>query len=55
MLSLSEVAERLKVHQKTVARLINRGELVAYRVGGQLRIAVEDLDRYLSGARVVSR
>jgi excisionase family DNA binding protein len=55
VLSLREVAERLGVHEKTVSRLIQEGKIAAYRVGGQIRIAVEDLDRYLSGARVVSQ
>jgi excisionase family DNA binding protein len=38
LLSVREVAERLKVSTRTVQRLVRRQDLRAYRVGRQLRI-----------------
>jgi excisionase family DNA binding protein len=55
MLSVTEVAERLKVSDQTVLRLIAAGELLAYRVGRAYRVAVEDLRAYLDRARVVTK
>jgi excisionase family DNA binding protein len=41
------VAARLSVVARTVYRLVNNGELPAYRVSRMIRIRPEDLDRYL--------
>lgn len=43
LLTIPEVADYLKISTKTVRRWIGRGDLHAYRVGRQLRIAEEDL------------
>lgn len=43
--SLQEVAEAWGVSVRTVRRLIAQGELKAYRIGGQVRIAVDDSAR----------
>jgi excisionase family DNA binding protein len=42
-----EVARLLKVHDKTIHRLIHSGKLNALRVGGRKRITQEQLDRYV--------
>jgi excisionase family DNA binding protein len=47
MLTVQEVADRLRVSAQTVRRLIEDGELIAHRIGQQLRIAEEDLQAYL--------
>ena len=44
-----EVADRLKVKKTTVYELIKRGELESSKIGKQLRISEEQLDRYLNG------
>ncbi len=46
-LTPAEVAARLKVSRATVYALIERGELVASRVGLALRIAVGELEAFL--------
>lgn len=53
LLTISEVAEALKVSQSTVRRMILKGELAAFKVGnrGQLRIEKRDLEIYLSENR----
>ena len=50
MLTPAEVAVELRVSAPTVYRTIARGELKAVRVGGQLRIDRDDLERYLQAA-----
>ena len=54
LLSIHEVAETMKVSEKTVRRLIKRGRIPAYKVGerGQLRIKEGDLERYVEAQRV---
>jgi len=48
LLTLREVAELLRVSQKTVRRMAHRGELTYFRVGWQLRFPINDVERYLS-------
>ena len=46
-LSLADAAEQLCCSGKTVKRLIDRGEIVAYKLGWQWRIDCVDLDGYI--------
>ena len=54
LLTVQEVADTMKVSEKTVRRLIKRGDLAAYRVGdrGQLRVKERDLEQYVNAQRV---
>lgn len=52
MLTVEEVSEILRISVQTVRRLIDDGQLRAYRVRGQWRVKKEDLDDYLR--RIVS-
>lgn len=54
LLTVSEAAETMKVSEKTVRRLIKRGDLPAYKLGerGQLRIEEGELERYVLSQRV---
>lgn len=45
--TVSEVAEQLRVSNMTVYRLVQSGQLPAVRVGRSYRIRAEDVDRYL--------
>ena len=45
--TIEEVAKILKVSQMTVRRLIDEGELEAFKVGNQWRITKEALDRFM--------
>ena len=42
--SLKDAAERLDVHERTLRRMIARGELTDYRVGTVIRIDPDELD-----------
>lgn len=55
LLSTEDVAGYLNVEVVTVRRLISRGELQAYRIGGEYRFAREDLYDYLDRQRVPAR
>jgi excisionase family DNA binding protein len=46
-LTLRETAERLRVSERTVRRLIALAELPALRVGGQLRFDQAELEQWL--------
>jgi excisionase family DNA binding protein len=47
LLTVSETAERLRVSEKTVRRLIERRELPAFRVGGSIRLDAGELDQWI--------
>jgi putative molybdopterin biosynthesis protein len=48
LLSVGETAHMLRVSKATAYRLIERGELRAHRVGGQLRVDLDTLRDYLA-------
>ena len=52
LLTVSEVAERMRVSNMTVYRLIKSGQLSAIRVGKNYRIRRVDVDRYLTDRAV---
>ena len=51
LLTVREVAERLRVCPATVYALCAGGELNHLRVSNAIRVRPEDLDTYLTGAR----
>jgi excisionase family DNA binding protein len=46
--TIAEVAERLHVASRTIRRWIRSHQLVAYRIGGVVRIAEGDLRAFLA-------
>jgi excisionase family DNA binding protein len=51
MHTVTSVAERLGVSEKTVRRLIARGELPVHRIGHSLRVSEDDLQAFLKQHR----
>ncbi|WP_419786196.1 helix-turn-helix domain-containing protein [Pseudodesulfovibrio sp.] len=47
LLTVKEVAELLRVHQRTAYRLITGGEIRAIKIGSQWRVPEKDLMEYL--------
>jgi len=47
ILTLPEVAQLLKVAEKTVYTMAQKGELPAFKVGGQWRFRRADLDAWI--------
>ncbi len=52
LLTSDELAAYLRVDVVTIRRLVNRGELTAYRVGGEYRFMEPDITDYLQRQRV---
>ena len=53
-LSLDEVAALLSVHERTVRRLVERGELEVVRFGKAVRVPREALARLLDSRRAAT-
>lgn len=51
VLTVSQTAEYLQVCDKTVRRLISKGDLLASKVGNSWRIQKSDVDFYLKRNR----
>jgi putative molybdopterin biosynthesis protein len=51
LLTAEDVAQRLRIKKYTVYELIKRGELPSSRVGKQVRISQDELDRYLRAGK----
>ena len=49
-----EIAELLHVDPVTIRRLVNKGELSAYRIGADYRFAPSDLQNYLQRQRIAA-
>jgi excisionase family DNA binding protein len=52
LLSKASACEYLAVSERTLDRIVSDGELVAYRVRGQLRFRFDDIEAYLAEQRV---
>lgn len=55
LLTTEDVAEFFRVDVVTVRRMIGKGELTAYRVGGEYRFARSDIQDYLERQRVQAK
>lgn len=55
LLTLHEVADLLKVAEKTVYTMAQRGELPAFKVRGQWRFKQADLDRWIEERKAAAR
>lgn len=50
VLTVSEVAEVLRVHPTTIYRLVKRGDIPGFKIGGNWRVNRVSLDLWLSAA-----
>jgi excisionase family DNA binding protein len=48
ILTIREVAEYLKVTERTLYRLVQEGQLPAFKVGNSWRFRRDDLERWIS-------
>jgi excisionase family DNA binding protein len=55
ILTLPEVAQLLKVAEKTVYTMAQRGEIPAFKVRGQWRFRRLDLDQWIDDQKKASR
>lgn len=52
LLTVKEVAERLRVSEKTVRNMIDRGDLIAYKIGGNIRIEEESVEFIIEEGKI---
>jgi excisionase family DNA binding protein len=50
--TVKETAQYLRLCEKQIRRLIERGELPAYRFGAALRIKKQEIDAYVEEQRI---
>ncbi|WP_026607541.1 methylation-associated defense system helix-turn-helix domain-containing protein MAD1 [Methylocapsa acidiphila] len=55
ILTLAEVAQLLKVADKTVYTMAQRGEVPAFKVRGQWRFKRDDLDQWIEQKKLSQR
>ena len=55
ILTLPEVAQLLKVAEKTVYTMAQKGELPAFKVRGQWRFKRDDIDTWIEQQKVALR
>ena len=48
IMTMKEVAEYLKINEKTAYRLASEGKLPGFKVGGSWRFKREDIDAWIS-------
>lgn len=46
VLTVAELAQRWKCHRQSVMDKIHGGEIAAFRIGRQYRIALKEVERY---------
>lgn len=46
ILTIVEVSDFLRLHPTTVYRLVRKGELPGFKIGGGWRVNMKDLDRW---------
>jgi len=51
LLTLDEVAEKLRVSRRTVERLVDAGRIRVLRVGRRVRVAETELETYVASLR----
>lgn len=51
LLTVNEVAALLRVHKRTVSRLVERGAFHAYQVAGCVRFQLTEVNEYVEGTK----
>jgi len=53
-MTVQDVAQYLNVDPKTVYRMVNRGELPGFKVGGSWRFQKDDLDAWIAKQKLAA-
>ena len=51
-LSTQQASERLGVTLRTLYRLIDTGQIPAYKIGRVIRLQAQEVDAFITGARI---
>lgn len=49
--TLTQIASKARVSDKTIRRLVDRGEIKIHRIGTQIRVSEDDWRAYLARSR----
>lgn len=52
MYTIAEISDKLKVSDRTVRNWIDRGILIAYKLGNSYRVSDEDFKKFIENAKV---
>ncbi len=55
ILTIREVAELLKINEKTAYRLTADGKIPGFRVGGSWRFRLSDIDQWIEEQRTATK
>jgi excisionase family DNA binding protein len=55
VLTIGEVAEMLRIHPTTVYRLLKRGDIPGFKIGGNWRVSISALDQWMSQMGLLPR
>ena len=55
ILTIRQVAELLKINEKTTYKLASEGKIPGFKVGGSWRFRRSDLDRWIDEQRTASK
>ena len=55
MLTVTEVADYLKISRSMIYRLLKRGEIPGFKMGSDWRLYVEEIDRWRAEREIRSR
>ena len=55
VLKVAELAEYLRIHSATVYRLLRRKQLPGFRVGGEWRFSLDEIDQWCGEEEQTSR
>ena len=55
VLTIGEVAEMLRIHPTTVYRLLKRGDIPGFKIGGNWRVSISALDQWMSEMGLLPR
>ena len=54
-LSIKQVSEKLSVSDKTIRRIIKRGDLPHFKVMGAIRIPLAEVDKFINSNRAINK
>lgn len=53
--TIDEISEMLKISRRTAYRLIESGDLPAFKIGREFRVSAEDFEAFLTNSRISTK
>ena len=55
LLTVEEVAQKLKMHPDTVARLLRTGKIPGYKIEGSWRVKLSELEQWIEERKHITK